>query len=173
MQCTLRAQLTQFGQLLQSELFPVLERQLGALTEGGRRLTAVLAMIPLARFIPVSRGWNGRPAKDRQAIACAFVAKSVYNLATTRELIERLHEFDFEVDGLVLKVNRFEQRERELVRPVYLERDRRHLGGHELPDAGQDGFAVIRHLRSKDIMTPAIFSDSWKSPRFEAPSPKK
>ncbi len=28
------------------------------------------------------------------------------------ELIERLHEFDFEVDGLVLKVNRFEQRER-------------------------------------------------------------
>ncbi len=29
-----------------------------------------------------------------------------------QELIERLHEFDFEVDGLVLKVNRFEQRER-------------------------------------------------------------
>lgn len=28
------------------------------------------------------------------------------------ELIERLHELDFEVDGLVLKVNRFEQRER-------------------------------------------------------------
>jgi len=28
------------------------------------------------------------------------------------EIIERLHELDFEVDGLVLKVNRFEQRER-------------------------------------------------------------
>lgn len=28
------------------------------------------------------------------------------------ELIERLHELDFEIDGLVLKVNRFEQRER-------------------------------------------------------------
>lgn len=28
------------------------------------------------------------------------------------ELVERLHELDFEVDGLVLKVNRFEQRER-------------------------------------------------------------
>ncbi len=27
-------------------------------------------------------------------------------------LVERLHEFDFEVDGLVLKVNRFDQRER-------------------------------------------------------------
>jgi len=29
-----------------------------------------------------------------------------------QELIERLHEFDFEVDGLVVKVNRFDQRER-------------------------------------------------------------
>lgn len=29
-----------------------------------------------------------------------------------QQLIERLHEFDFEVDGLVLKVNRFDQRER-------------------------------------------------------------
>jgi len=28
------------------------------------------------------------------------------------DLVERLHELDFEVDGLVLKVNRFEQRER-------------------------------------------------------------
>src|SRR5205823_139198 len=28
------------------------------------------------------------------------------------ELIEQLHELDFEVDGLVLKVNRFDQRER-------------------------------------------------------------
>ena len=26
-------------------------------------------------------------------------------------LVERLHELDFEVDGLVLKVNRFDQRE--------------------------------------------------------------
>ena len=29
-----------------------------------------------------------------------------------RSLIERLHELDFEIDGLVLKVNRFDQRER-------------------------------------------------------------
>ncbi|GIW95665.1 MAG: DNA ligase [Pirellulaceae bacterium] len=33
-------------------------------------------------------------------------------VAYCEELIERLHEFDFEVDGLVLKVNRFDQRER-------------------------------------------------------------
>jgi len=32
----------------------------------------------------------GRPAKDRQAIARAFVAKAVYNMSTTRQLLERL-----------------------------------------------------------------------------------
>ncbi len=33
-------------------------------------------------------------------------------LVHCEDLIERLHELDFEIDGLVLKVNRFEQRER-------------------------------------------------------------
>ncbi|MCE5267542.1 MAG: NAD-dependent DNA ligase LigA [Planctomycetaceae bacterium] len=33
-------------------------------------------------------------------------------VAHCEELIERLHELDFEIDGLVLKVNRFDQRER-------------------------------------------------------------
>jgi DNA ligase (NAD+) len=33
-------------------------------------------------------------------------------IAHCEELIERLHELDFEVDGLVLKVNRYDQRER-------------------------------------------------------------
>lgn len=33
-------------------------------------------------------------------------------VAHCNEVIERLHELDFEVDGLVLKVNRFDQRER-------------------------------------------------------------
>jgi hypothetical protein len=91
MHLTLREQIAQFSHLLQQELFPAVESQVGALTEVGRHLTAVLTMIPLARFLPVARGWNGRPAKDRPAIACAFVAKAVYNLPTTRDLIERLH----------------------------------------------------------------------------------
>ena len=36
------------------------------------------------------RGYPGRPAQDRIAIARAFVAKMVYNLSTTRALIDRL-----------------------------------------------------------------------------------
>src|ERR1017187_9327716 len=85
---SLRDQLTQFGHLLQSALFPVLEMQLGELTESAKRLVATLEMIPLTRFIPACRGWMGRPSKDRDAIARAFVAKAVYGFSTTRQLLE-------------------------------------------------------------------------------------
>jgi Transposase DDE domain/Transposase domain (DUF772) len=88
---TLRQQLTKFAHMLQDELFPTVEAEVGELTEPAKRLTAVLAMIPLRRFVPLSRGWNGRPAKDRYAIACAFVAKIIYNCPTSRDLLQRLH----------------------------------------------------------------------------------
>ena len=72
MKLTLRQQLTQFAHLLQNELFPVLEETTGELDSTARRLVATLEMIPLSRFVPSSRGWNGRPSKDRYAVACAF-----------------------------------------------------------------------------------------------------
>jgi hypothetical protein len=71
---TLRQQLSRFSHLLQSELFPVLESQLGAISETGRRLITILELIPLNRFVPSSQGWNGRPPRDRNAIASAFVS---------------------------------------------------------------------------------------------------
>src|SRR3954454_10777359 len=94
MKLTLRQQITQFGQVLQSGLFPVLEEELGELSTSAKRLVAVLEMIPLARFVPCSRGWIGRPSKDRLAIASAFVAKVVYGFSTTRQLLEALHRDD-------------------------------------------------------------------------------
>src|SRR5437762_10613203 len=87
---TLRQQITKFTHLLQDELFPTIETEVGELSEPAKRLTTVLAMISLRRFVPVSQGWNGRPAKNRYAIACAYVAKVVYNFPDTRHLIERL-----------------------------------------------------------------------------------
>lgn len=88
---TLRQQLSRFHHLLQSELFPVLETELGELGESAQRLVAILELLPLSRFIPCSQGWNGRPPRDRYAIACAFVAKAVYNVPRTSDLLERLH----------------------------------------------------------------------------------
>lgn len=90
MKLTFRQQITQFGHVLSGQLFPVLEEELGGLEDRARALVATLELIPLARFVPSSRGWVGRPCKDRLAIASAFVAKAVYNMATTRQLIERL-----------------------------------------------------------------------------------
>ena len=90
MRSTLRQQLSHFEHLLQSELFGLVEAETGPLSETARRLIATLEMIPLERFIPSARGWNGRPAKDRYAIASAFVAKAVYNFPETRDLLERL-----------------------------------------------------------------------------------
>lgn len=90
MKLTLRQQLTQFAHVLQSSLFPVLEEEVGPLGERAKQLVATLEMIPLARFIPSSKGWIGRPSKDRYAIASAFVAKAVYGFTTTAQLLERL-----------------------------------------------------------------------------------
>jgi hypothetical protein len=90
MKLTLRQQLEQFAHLLQSKLFPVLEEELGEISKTNQSLIAVLNLIPLARFIPSSRGWMGRPSKDRVAIARAFIAKAVYNFENTRDLLDRL-----------------------------------------------------------------------------------
>jgi hypothetical protein len=90
MKLNLRQQITQFAHVLQTGLFPVLNEELGELTAPAKRLVATLEMIPLARFVPSSRGWIGRPSKDRLAIASAFVAKAVYGFALTRQLLDAL-----------------------------------------------------------------------------------
>jgi hypothetical protein len=53
-------------------------------------LTAVVSLAPLQRFLWARRSGAGRPARDRAALATAFMAKAVLNLNTTRELIARL-----------------------------------------------------------------------------------
>lgn len=90
MRLTLYEQLSRFSHLLQSALFPALEAEVGELSPTARRLVAILELIPLDRFVPCSRGWNGRPARNRHSIASAFVAKAVYNLPRTTDLLERL-----------------------------------------------------------------------------------
>jgi len=90
MKLTLLDRLTQFARVLQGVLFPALQEELGPLTEKQQQVVAVLDMVHLEAFIASSSGGVGRPLKDRRAIARAFVAKAVYNLSTTRQLLERL-----------------------------------------------------------------------------------
>ena len=90
MQITLRERLEQFSHLSQAELFVQLEERIGSLSEKARLLISVMGMISLHRSLPASGGWRGRRAKDRHALATAFLAKAVLGLETTRQLLERL-----------------------------------------------------------------------------------
>lgn len=82
--------LTQFWSSIQGWLFPWVETELGELSKKQRQLVSILELTKIESFMGRGRGWRGRPEKDRGAIARAFVAKVVYNMATTRQLIERL-----------------------------------------------------------------------------------
>ena len=75
---------------IQDSLFPWMEERIGELTNKQLQLVTVLEIIRMEAFIQNCVGFPGRPLEDRIAIARAFVAKMVYNLPTTRALLDRL-----------------------------------------------------------------------------------
>ena len=90
MQLTSRQVVTQFAHMLQEELFPLLQSFVGPLNGQMQLLASVISLAPLERMLYARRAATGRPAKDRAAMATAFLAKAVLNLPTTRDLISRL-----------------------------------------------------------------------------------
>lgn len=91
MNTTHKSRLSQFWSHLQHELFPFLrEEDHMELSPALEKVIRVLEFTQIDRFIPSSRGYVGRPPKDRMALARAFVAKAVLDLPTTEALIDRL-----------------------------------------------------------------------------------
>ena len=88
---TLTKTVSQFWSNIQDTLFPYLEEQLDPLTEKQQQLITVLEVVRIEQFIPDYRWYEGRPRKTRAAVARSFVAKTVYNMDSTRTLLERLH----------------------------------------------------------------------------------
>ena len=87
----LRTKISQYWHCIQANLFPWLAEELGPLSDKHQQLVTVLEMIRIEEFIPFYCGaLPGRPPADRSSIARAFVAKAVYNLPTTRHLLDRL-----------------------------------------------------------------------------------
>lgn len=86
--------LSQFWNTVQSFLFPHLEEILDdPLSEKQKKLVAILELVRIEDCVPPTPfGIVGRPRKSRKALARAFVAKAVYNLTTTSELIDRLKD---------------------------------------------------------------------------------
>jgi len=98
MQVTLSNPISQFAHLLQTELFPRLEPAIGEISDRHALFIATCAMVPFARYLPCGQ-WNGRPSKDRLAIARAFLAKGIFGFSTTRQLLNALR-FDNSLRGL-------------------------------------------------------------------------
>ena len=76
---------------VQEVLFPFIEKQVEEpLTEKLKHLVTTLELIRIENMVLVPKYWQGRSPRYRKQIARAFVAKAVYNMDTTRELIDRL-----------------------------------------------------------------------------------
>ena len=86
----LRVAFAPYWQSIQHALFPQLECVLGPLTEKQQQLVQTLEVIRIEQMIPRRFRVPGRPPKDRAAMARALVAKAVYDMPTTRVLLDRL-----------------------------------------------------------------------------------
>jgi len=86
----LREGLSQSWLRIQGSLFPWLQEELGPLTEKQQQFVTILELVRIEEHLNDNYAGTGRPAKSRAAIARAFIAKMVYNMATTRMLLERL-----------------------------------------------------------------------------------
>jgi len=73
---------------IENSLFPQLQEQLGVLSTKEQKLIKILDFAEIEKNITDISTTN--TPKDREQMARAFIAKSVYNLQTTRDLIDRL-----------------------------------------------------------------------------------
>jgi Transposase DDE domain/Transposase domain (DUF772) len=88
---SLRETLSTYWLRIQEELLPWLDDTMGgALSGHHQQLVRVLGLAGIEAFLPSWGGLPGRPPSERAVLARAFVAKAVFNIPTTRLLIEML-----------------------------------------------------------------------------------
>lgn len=77
---------------VQRSLFPHLNECFDTpLTKQEKRLVSILEIVQVEKWIPSAPGdWRGRKPLDRQSLARAFVAKTLYRFPTTVDLIRAL-----------------------------------------------------------------------------------
>ena len=85
---SLRPTLSNVWNRFQGEHFRALAEEVGPLLENHRQVVRILDLVEIERFVATCRVLPGRPLQDHQALARAFIAKAVWDLPTTRELID-------------------------------------------------------------------------------------
>lgn len=78
-----------FLAFVQERLFPVVEEAVGPLTQKMAEFVRCLEVVRFEEFLPL-RGGVGRPPAERVFLARAFLAKAIFNVGTTRMLLDRL-----------------------------------------------------------------------------------
>ena len=76
---------------VQQELFPHIEAIIGPLSEKEKKFAMVAELLPLDNLMQCYR-WSGfgRPPHLRTRMLLAFIAKAVWNIPTTKDMIDRL-----------------------------------------------------------------------------------
>ena len=76
---------------IQRNLFPALEEEIGVLSSKEKQFVRILELIDIRPFLADQRWCGiGRKPHSRLALAKAFIAKAVWNIPTTRGLIDRI-----------------------------------------------------------------------------------
>ena len=74
----------------QGELFPEIQDAVGPLLKNHQRFVMALGIICPEDFTLRTSQRNGRPLCDRINLVRAFIAKAIWDIPTTRDLVERL-----------------------------------------------------------------------------------
>ena len=160
MQLIVSGFLNQFQRIMQGVLFPALQEQLGPLTDKHRQLVAVLGLIQMDALVGAWSGGVGRPARHRRAMACSFVAKAVYNMSHTRELLDRLKS-----DASLRRICGWES-QRELLHESQFSRAFAEFAASELP---QRLHAALIEATQKERVVGHISRDSTEIEAREKP----
>ncbi len=148
---------------IQRHLFPVLEEELGPLTEFHRKLAAILEVVRIEDGI-LDENWFGRPISNRKALGRAFIAKAVNNATHTRAFRERILS-----DPVLRRMCGWEEKDQVPSEPTF-SRAFREFAQSKLPERVHE--ALIKRMLP-DHLFGHISQDSTEIEAREKPAAKK
>ena len=179
--------LSRINIFIQRLLFPALEEEIGVLSEKEQQFVRIIELVEIEPFL-TGLEWcgTGRPPASRLALANAFIAKAVWNIPTTKGLIERIKTAPslrrlcgWESVGDVPDESTFSRAFatfslRELPSNVHRALIETHLGEHLCGHISRDSTAIeAREKPVKKEKKPKVAKKRGRPKKGEAPVKKK